>query len=82
MSRRLIRRRRTSLTDPDSNLTSWAYDGLNRVTGETNALSKTESFAYNAAGDLTSRTDRNGRVTNYAYDNLHRRTQEQWMSGG
>ncbi|MCX7386418.1 MAG: hypothetical protein NTX48_07100, partial [Planctomycetales bacterium] len=73
--------RRTSLTDPDSNVTSWAYDGLNRVTTETNALSKVESFGYNAAGDVTSRTDRNGRVTNYGYDNLHRRTQEQWMSG-
>jgi len=41
-----------------------------------------ESFGYNASGDLTSHTDRNGRVTNYSYDNLHRRTQEQWMSGG
>ena len=72
---------RTWLTDPDNNVTAWAFDGLNRATTETNSLSQVRSFGYNAAGDLTSQTDRNGRVTNYVYDNLHRRTQEKWMSG-
>ena len=37
----------TSLTDPDHNVTSWAYDQVARETSETNA-SGTEYFAYDS----------------------------------
>jgi RHS repeat-associated protein len=55
------------------------YDALNRVAEETNQLSFTRYFVYDAAGNLTRRTDRNGRVIEYTYDNLYRRTQENWL---
>jgi len=52
------------------------------VTGETNELSATRSYGYDAASNLTSQTDRNGRVTNFTYDGLNRLTAELWKNGG
>jgi YD repeat-containing protein len=68
----------TNLRDPVNNDTSWTYDHLNRVTAETNELSKTRSFAYDATGNLLKRIDRNGRKIEFVYDGLHRRTHERW----
>lgn len=67
-----------SLTDPDpvGNITSWQCDNLNRKVLETNELSQTRSYAYNAMSQLAQITDRLGRVRQFAYDELGRRTQE------
>ncbi|XZE36947.1 RHS repeat-associated core domain-containing protein [Pirellulaceae bacterium SH501] len=73
--------RRTSLTDPESNVTSWSYDSLGRVVSETDPLSEVTSFAYDAAGRLTERTDRRGLVTEFNYDDLDRMTSEVWKDG-
>jgi RHS repeat-associated protein len=69
--------RRTSLTDPNGNSTSWEYDTLNRVTSET-TLYGTRSYEYDGNNNLLQKTDRNGLVTTYEYDSLNRRTAENW----
>ncbi|MBM4090168.1 MAG: hypothetical protein FJ276_12220, partial [Planctomycetes bacterium] len=43
---------RTKLTDPNGNATTWVYDNLNRVTSETNALSDSRSYSYDAVGNV------------------------------
>lgn len=70
-----------SLTDASGNTTSWTYDNLGRAISETNELSDTKSYVYDAANQLTKYTDRNGRVTEFGYDNLGRLTSELWKSG-
>jgi YD repeat-containing protein len=72
----------TNLRDGLSNDTSWTYDGLNRVTQETNELNESRYFVYDAAGNLLRQTDRNERVTRYAYDSLDRLTEELWIDSG
>jgi len=51
------------------------YDSRNRALTKTDALLKTESFAWDAAGNLKFVTDRKGQVTGYQYDFLNRLTQ-------
>ena len=46
---------------------------------ETNELSDTRYYVYNAAGLLVEKTDRLGRVTQYEYDPLYRLTEENWL---
>ena len=70
-----------SLTDAEDNTTVWLYDDMGRVVEETNELSETHYFAYNAAGNLSEETDRNDRVTEYVYDFLGRVTNERWKDG-
>jgi YD repeat-containing protein len=63
---------------------SYAYDGLNRLTSETNPESDTTSYTYDSAtgttcsssspGNLIKRVDANGNWTCYNYDTLHRVT--------
>ena len=72
---------RVKLTDPVSNVTTWTYDDLDRVTQSTNALSDSRSYDYDAAGQLTERTDRNGRVIEFDYDDLGRVAEERWLDG-
>jgi YD repeat-containing protein len=59
------------------NTTSFAYDGLGRLTIETNALEQSRSFYYDAAGDLARQVNRNGKVIQYVHDQLGRVTEEQ-----
>jgi len=68
----------TSLTDPAGNTTAWVFDGLNRVTSETNALNDSRSYTYDAAGNTRSITDRDGRVREFTYDDLNRQVAERW----
>jgi RHS repeat-associated protein len=63
---------------------TYNYDGLSRLTSETNPESGTTTYAYDSAtgttcspsssGDLIKRTDANGAWTCYDYDTLHRVT--------
>jgi RHS repeat-associated protein len=78
---------RLTLTDPDSNTTTWGYDLLDRQTTDTivvSSVNKTRTTAYDVAGNKTSFTDRTGKVTLYTYDLLNRETQEDFKdsSGG
>jgi RHS repeat-associated protein len=70
-----------TLTDPVGNVTSWTYDGLDRVTAETNDLGKTRTFKYDAVNNLVERVDRLGRKTVWEYDNRYRNTNEKWYDG-
>ena len=47
---------------------------MDRLATRTDALNRSESYQYDANGNLTQFTDRRGKVTTYAYDNLNRRT--------
>jgi RHS repeat-associated protein len=70
-----------TLTDPAGNDTEWAYDKLERVTGETLVeFSTTRSFKYDTMGNRTEAVDRNGRVTKWDYDLLGRMTEEEWFN--
>jgi YD repeat-containing protein len=69
-----------TLNDSVGNTTNFAYDGIGRMTMETNELNKSRSFEYNLAGNLARRTDRNGQVIQYQHDNLERTTQESWYA--
>jgi RHS repeat-associated protein len=56
--------------------TSYAYDGLNRITrvivGYGTARAATTTILYDAAGNELSVTDPNGAVVSYGYDSLNR----------
>ncbi|UUO05343.1 hypothetical protein M4951_18415 [Blastopirellula sp. J2-11] len=73
-----------SETDALGNVTSYAYDNLNRIVtvtapdpdGAGAQTSPVTSYAYNAYGQMASMTDPNGGVTTYVYDDLGRKIQE------
>jgi RHS repeat-associated protein len=67
----------TSVTDPDSNTTTYTYDAHGHVLTATNALGTT-SFSYDADGNLTSTTDADGRSRMFVYDDLGRKIDEFW----
>jgi RHS repeat-associated protein len=62
----------TSVTDPNSNTTTFSYDGQNRLTGTTDAMSDTTTWVYDNAGLLTSLIDANAHTTTYTYDTVGR----------
>jgi RHS repeat-associated protein len=61
--------------------TSFAYDSLNRIMQEIEAvgvagLQRTTTTVYDLSGNVLSVTDPNGNVTSYVYDSMNRMTQE------
>ena len=70
-----------SVTDPAGNTTSYLYDGLNRLTTETNALNQSRLFSYDENGNRTRVTDRNAKVRTFEFDGLNRLTHERWIGG-
>jgi RHS repeat-associated protein len=68
-----------SLTDPapDSNTTTWTYDGLDQVKSQTDALGQTDYY-YDGAGEMYQQTDADDRTTLYTYDAVGRETGESW----
>ncbi len=50
------------------------YDVMDRLSGRTDPLGRSESYAYDLAGNLTKFTDRKGQITTYTYDPLNRLT--------
>ena len=65
----------TSLTDEKGNVTTWAYDVLNRVQSETIEIDSTpysREYEYDDNGNVIRKTDSDGRVTEYEYDYLNR----------
>lgn len=63
---------RVVITDARGYPTTFAYDALNRLTAETDALDHTTQYGYDALGNRTVLTDANGAVTTSAYDGLGR----------
>lgn len=68
---------RKSTPDPKSIgsiLTSWTYDGANRVTSEIAPDGKVDRYVYDPAGNVTRDTTRRGLVVAKQYDALNRNT--------
>ena len=61
---------RTSLTAPDSSITAYGYDSLNRLNGLANSWAGSFGFGYDALSRRTSLTRPNGVNTSYGYDSV------------
>jgi RHS repeat-associated protein len=61
---------RTSLTAPDSSISTYGYDTLNRLNGMANSWAGSFGFGYDALSRRTQLTRPNGITTNYNYDSL------------
>jgi len=55
-------------TDPKTNATGYAYDGLQRLVTTTDALTGVETNGYNTNNDLTSLKDQRNNTTTYTYN--------------
>ena len=67
------------MTDPDGNVTTFAYDTARHVVEETDPLGNTASYSYDGAGNLVRQTDRDGRVRTFEYDAANRLRFERWF---
>jgi len=76
----------TTVTDPLSHVTTYAYDDLNRRTSQTvspgGTTLITTGYGYDAAGNATSVTDGLGHAATYAYDPRDRVTSVTDPAGG
>jgi len=76
----------TTVTDPLSHVTTYAYDNLNRLTSRTvspgGTTLITTGYGYDAAGNATSVTDGLGHAATYAYDPRDRVTSVTDPAGG
>ena len=61
---------RTSLTAPDTSITTYGYDTLNRLNGMANSWAGSFGFSYDALSRRTQLTRPNGVNTNYGYDSV------------
>jgi RHS repeat-associated protein len=61
---------RQSLTAPDTSITTYGYDTLNRLNGMANSWAGSFGFGYDALSRRTQLTRPNGITTNYNYDSL------------
>jgi YD repeat-containing protein len=59
---------RLSITDGNSNTTTFSYDELNRLTEETDPLDHSWQYTYDELGHRTGMTDANNGTTSYNYD--------------
>jgi RHS repeat-associated protein len=62
----------TSLTDPNTNVTTYAYDDFDNLRQEVSPVSGTTTYSHDPAGNLVGKTDANGAVTTITYDALDR----------
>jgi RHS repeat-associated protein len=82
----------TESKDPDSNVTTYAYDPDGRQVSQTlpsytqpggsTPVSGTSTTTYNALGQVTAQTDPLGNTTHYSYDQLGDRTGQTDPGGG
>ena len=61
-----------TVTEPDGNTTTTAYDADNRVVTQVNAAGDTTTTTYDAAGNVATVTSPNLDVTTNTYDSLNR----------
>ena len=54
--------------------TAYTYDGMGRLTAETDARGNTTAYTYDVRGRVTAVTSPDGSVTTYAYDAANNRT--------
>src|SRR5208282_1137183 len=63
---------RVSFSNPQSQITNYSYDSLNRLATLTDSSTGQFGFGYDALGRRTSLTRPNGVSTSYSYDTLSR----------
>jgi RHS repeat-associated protein len=63
-----------TLTDGNSNPTSYTYDGFDRLAQTTYADTRAEAYQYDANGNRTQRTTRANEAITFSYDALNRLT--------
>jgi RHS repeat-associated protein len=63
---------RTSISDPEGNVTQYSYDDFGETLTEQSPVTGLTRRAYDAAGNLTSTTDANSITTTRKYDALNR----------
>jgi RHS repeat-associated protein len=61
-----------SFTDANSNTTSYAYDGFDRLDHTTYPDQTTEKFTYDANGNVLQKTTRSTKTIGFTYDALNR----------
>jgi RHS repeat-associated protein len=62
----------TSITDPNFNVTTYAYDDYGNAVSVLSPVGGTQVFAFDADDNLKSLTDGNNIVSNYTYDSADR----------
>lgn len=62
----------TSMTYPDGNTVTFAYDSQNDMSSLTDWIGKTTGFKYDGAGSLSEIDYSNGTTTTYSYDSAER----------
>ncbi len=65
---------RLSILDANGHETTFAYDELNRLITESDALDNTWTYGYDNVGNRISLIDANGATTSYIYDDANRLT--------
>jgi RHS repeat-associated protein len=73
--------RLASVTDPDSNVTSYHYDSANRLDYSTDPRGKTVNYSYYDDNKLKSITDELNQLRTFTYDAANRLLTEQWKNG-
>lgn len=66
---------RTSVTDPLDRVTTYAYDGLDRLVSVTDAATGVTQYVYDDQDNLTGVTDPRSNTTSYAFNGLGDLTQ-------
>ncbi len=61
-----------SREDRNGNITTYSYDGLNRLIAETDPHQKSAELTYDGNGNVVQQTDKNGNVTMFNYDAANR----------
>lgn len=70
-----------SITEPNGNTSTSAYDAVNRLVQSVNAAGDATLTGYDAAGNVIGVTSPNLNVTQYAYDALNRQVQQNDSTG-
>ncbi len=68
----------TTITDAQTNGTSFVYDSLRRRTQMVDPDLGTWQYGYDAAGNLRTQTDAKGQTITFSYDSLNRLTQKDY----
>ena len=64
----------STVKDANNNVTTYAYDAINRQISVTDAISHTSTTAYDKVSNVTSTTNALNQTTTYQYDAANRRT--------
>jgi RHS repeat-associated protein len=73
--------RKSTFSDPNTNITTYKYDAVGHLLTGTNAANNQTQYAYDAQGNMLSVTDGNGVKISYNYDCLNRKVEQDDLLG-